>query len=137
MAIIASMTVDRWSEGRRTEVAVDVSAGGFEDESCVGSVGDAPLDEDEALRLARLLGSLADPVRLRLLSILLERGAACSCDLEAPLGRSQSTISHHTKVLAEAGVVVAERRGRWTWWSISPDCDDIVRRALGASGGLA
>lgn len=137
MVIIASMTVDRWSEGRRASVGIDWTADEFEDESCGGTVGDAPLHEVEAVRLARLLGSLADPVRLRLLSILLERGAACSCDLEAPLGRSQPTISHHTKVLAEAGVVVAERRGRWTWWSINPDSEDIVRRALGASGGLA
>ncbi len=131
------MTVDRWSEGRRAPIGVAVSADGFEDESCVGALGDAPLREVEAVRLARLLGSLADPVRLRLLSILLERGAACSCDLEVPLRRSQPTISHHTKVLAEAGVVVAERRGRWTWWSINPDSEDIVRRALGGSGGLA
>ena len=105
---------------------------GSPDETCVATVVEVPLDEAEAVRLARLLGALADPVRLRLLSILNERGAACSCDLEAPLGRSQPTISHHTKVLAEAGVVVAERRGRWTWWSINPESSGIVTRALGA-----
>lgn len=105
-----------------------------EAERCEASVEDAPLGEDEAVRLARLLGALADPVRLRLLSILDERGAACSCDLEAPLSRSQPTISHHTKVLAEAGVVVAQRRGRWTWWSIRPESAGLVRRTLGVTG---
>ena len=90
------------------------------------------MGEAEAARLARVLGALADPVRLRLLSILDERGAACSCDLEAPLGKSQPTISHHTKVLAEAGLIVAERRGRWTWWSIRPESVATVRVALGS-----
>ncbi len=99
---------------------------------CEPTVEAAPLGEAEAARLARVLGALADPVRLRLLSILDERGAACSCDLEAPLGKSQPTISHHTKVLAEAGLIVAERRGRWTWWSIRPESVATVRVALGS-----
>ncbi|HQU26030.1 MAG TPA: metalloregulator ArsR/SmtB family transcription factor [Acidimicrobiales bacterium] len=127
------MTVDG-SHGRR-RVGAPRHGGAVvapKGEGCEASVVDVPLDEAEALRLARLLGALADPVRLRLLSILDERGAACSCDLEVPLGRSQPTISHHTKVLAESGVVVAERRGRWTWWSISPESAGIVRSALGA-----
>lgn len=99
---------------------------------CEPTVEAAPLGEAEAARLARVLGALADPVRLRLLSILDERGAACSCDLEAPLGKSQSTISHHTKVLVEAGFIVAERRGRWTWWTLDPRHAAMVRGVLGA-----
>ncbi len=97
---------------------------------CAPSVVDAPLGETEATRRALLLAALADPVRLRLLSILASRGAACSCDLESPLGKSQPTISHHTKVLADAGLVVAERRGRWTWWRLSGEHSDLVRLAL-------
>ncbi|MGC8463155.1 MAG: ArsR/SmtB family transcription factor [Acidimicrobiales bacterium] len=99
---------------------------------CRASVLVAPLGHDEAVDLARVLGALADPVRLRLLSIVAARGEVCSCDLEGPLGKSQPTISHHTKVLADAGLVIGEHRGRWTWWRIVPDRLAAVRRALGA-----
>jgi len=98
---------------------------------CSASVLEAPLGEAEAADLARVLGALADPVRLRLLSLVAARGEVCSCDLEGPLRKSQPTISHHTKVLAEAGLVVGEHRGRWTWWRIVPERLAIVRRALG------
>lgn len=98
---------------------------------CCGSVFEAPLGADEASDLARLIGALADPVRLRLLSLVAARGEVCSCDLEVPLGKSQPTISHHTRVLSEAGLVVGERRGRWTWWRVVPERLDAVRRALG------
>ena len=88
---------------------------------CCPSLTDAPLDEAEADELARVLGALADPVRLRLVSLVASRGEVCSCELEEPLGKSQPTISHHTRILAEAGLLVGERRGRWVWWSIVPD----------------
>ncbi|HET9732188.1 MAG TPA: metalloregulator ArsR/SmtB family transcription factor [Acidimicrobiales bacterium] len=107
------------------------SAGGTGASLCCGSLLEAPLGEAEAADLARVLGALADPVRLRLLSIVASQGEVCSCDLELPLGKSQPTISHHTKVLAEAGLIVGERRGRWTWWSIQPEHLATVRRALG------
>ena len=102
-----------------------------EDDQCTPSAIDAPLNETDAVQLARLLGALADPVRLRLLSLVASRQEICSCDLEVPLGRSQPTVSHHTKVLAEAGLIVGERRGRWTWWRAEPDRLAEVRRALG------
>ena len=92
---------------------------------------DAPLDEEDALALARVLAALADPVRLRLVSIVAAHGEVCSCDLEIPLARSQPTISHHTRVLAEAGVLVGEKRGRWTWWQVVPERLTELRRALG------
>jgi ArsR family transcriptional regulator len=59
------------------------------------------------------------------------RPETCSCDLEGPLGRSQPTVSHHTKVLAEAGLLVGDKRGRWTWWRVNPERLDAIRRALG------
>ena len=90
-------------------------------EMCCPSVHDAPLGEPDAQELAKAFAALGDPVRLRLLSLIAAGGEACSCDLEAPLGRSQPTISHHTKALAEAGLIVGEKRGRWTWWRIAPD----------------
>ncbi|HLI16579.1 MAG TPA: metalloregulator ArsR/SmtB family transcription factor [Acidimicrobiales bacterium] len=99
---------------------------------CCGAITRAPLAEADAQRLARVLEALADPVRLRLLSIVAAHGEVCSCDLERPLGRAQPTISHHTKVLAEAGLLTGERRGRWTWWRIEPARLAEVRRALGA-----
>ena len=91
-----------------------------------------PLSVPEAEELAGTLGALADPVRLRLLSLVAARHEVCSCELEAPLGRSQPTISHHTKVLADAGLIVGERRGRWTWWHAVPERLAAVRDALGA-----
>lgn len=71
-------------------------------------------------------------MRLRLLSIIATSGEVCSCNLEDPVGRSQSTISHHTRALAEAGLIVGKKHGRWTWWRIVPEQLATVRRSLGA-----
>ena len=102
-----------------------------EGELCCTSVVEAPLSDEEAAELARVLGALADPVRLRLFSLVAARGEVCSCELEEPLGRSQPTISHHTRVLAEAGLLSGDKRGRWTWWTIAPNRLAALRRALG------
>ena len=98
---------------------------------CCPSLTSAPLDEGDATSLAGVLGALADPVRLRLLSIVASHQEVCSCDLEAPLGKSQPTISHHTRGLAEAGLLVSEKRGRWVWWRVDEARLAEVRRALG------
>jgi ArsR family transcriptional regulator len=90
-----------------------------------------PLEEEQAVELARVFAALADPVRLRLFSLVAARGEVCSCDLEGPLERSQPTVSHHTKVLADAGLIVGERRGRWTWWRIVPGQLATLRTVLG------
>lgn len=103
-----------------------------DDSLCCPSLTDAPLAEDEAAELARVLAALGDPVRLRLLSLVAARGEVCSCDLEGPLGRSQPTVSHHTRILADAGLIEGERRGKWTWWRVVPGRLAAVRRALGA-----
>ncbi len=99
---------------------------------CSPSLVEAPLGVQDACDMARVLAALADPVRLRLLSIVASRSEVCSCDLEGPLGRSQPTVSHHTKVLADAGLLIGERRGRWTWWRLAPDRLAELRRLLGA-----
>ena len=91
----------------------------------------APLGEAEASALAGVLGALADPVRLRLLSIVASQREVCSCDLEGPLGKSQPTVSHHTKVLAEAGLLVGQKRGRWVWWRVDEARLAHVRKGLG------
>jgi len=99
--------------------------------SCCATVMGAPLGAGEAAELASLLAALADPVRLRLVSFVAANGRVCSCDLEGPLGKSQPTISHHTKVLTEAGLLVGEKVGRWTWWSLVPERLAQIRVALG------
>jgi ArsR family transcriptional regulator len=110
-----------------TNHAADVKEPGL----CCASVVETPLTHPDATNLAHVLAALADPVRLQLFSIVAAQGEVCSCDLEAPLGRSQPTISHHTKLLAEAGLIVGEKRGRWVWWRIDPARLADVRRALG------
>lgn len=109
-----------------------LEAGDPDEALCCGSVVEAPLSEGDAEELAAVLSAMADPVRLRLLSIVASQGEVCSCDLEGPLGRSQPTVSHHTRILSDAGLITGDKRGRWTWWSVVPDRLAAVRRALGA-----
>ena len=97
---------------------------------CCPTVLGEPLGEAEAEDLAAMFAALADPVRLRLLSLVAEAGELCSCNLQEPLGKSQPTISHHTKVLAEAGLIHGEKRGRWVWWHVVPERLDAVRSAF-------
>jgi ArsR family transcriptional regulator, arsenate/arsenite/antimonite-responsive transcriptional repressor len=99
-------------------------------EDCCAAVVEAPLRESEAAELAHVFAALADPVRLRLLSLIAAAGEVCSCELLTPLGRSQPTVSHHTKILADAGLIAGEKRGRWVWWSIVPARVADVRAAL-------
>ena len=110
---------------QRRHVATIEAAG------CCPSVLAAPLDEDSAERLARRFAALSDPVRLRLLSLIAAADEVCACDLLEPVNRSQPTVSHHTKLLAEAGLIVGEKRGRWTWWRAAPEAVAELRDALG------
>lgn len=98
--------------------------------ACCTSIQQAALSDADAEDLARAFSALADPVRLRLLSLVATNGAVCSCDLETPLNKSQPTVSHHTKVLAEAGLLRGEKRGRWTWWCVVPEELDRLRALL-------
>jgi ArsR family transcriptional regulator, arsenate/arsenite/antimonite-responsive transcriptional repressor len=72
------------------------------------------------VELAQVLKALADPVRLRLVSIIASApsGEVCACELAAPLGRSQPTVSHHLSQLVSAGLLEREQRGRWAWFSV-------------------
>ena len=89
--------------------------------SCSAPMSEEALSTDDADDFAQLFAALGDPVRLRLFSIIAAEGEACSCNLEGPLERSQPTISHHTKILAEAGLITGTRRGRWVWWRAVPE----------------
>jgi ArsR family transcriptional regulator len=102
------------------------------DAACCPQVLAAPLDEAQAARLATALKVLADPARLRLLSLIGAHpdGEACVCDLVEPLGLSQPTVSHHLKVLADAGLVGREQRGRWVYYWVEPEPIELLRGAL-------
>ena len=98
---------------------------------CCPPVSSAPLDEADAIALARRFAALADPVRLRALSLIASADEVCSCNMVDPLGKAQPTISHHTKVLAEAGLIVGEKRGRWVYWRAVPEELEALRAVLG------
>lgn len=102
------------------------------DAECCPQVLAAPLTGDEAERLGAALRVLADPTRLRLLSLIgaHPNGEACVCDLTAPIGLSQPTVSHHLKVLTEAGLVGREQRGRWVFYWVLPEPIELLRGAL-------
>jgi ArsR family transcriptional regulator len=102
----------------------------IEPQVCCPSITQAPLDEQAAVGLAHVFAALADPVRLRLYSLIADAGEICSCDMLEPLGKAQPTVSHHTKILADAGLITGEKRGRWVWWRIVPEQLTSVREAL-------
>jgi ArsR family transcriptional regulator len=110
--------------GRRIDVIE------LDDGVCCAPLQVAPLAAAEAAELAKVFAALGDPVRLRLLSLVAAAGEVCSCDLEEPLGRSQPTISHHTRALADAGLIAGEKRGRWMMWRIVPERLVALRAAL-------
>ncbi|WP_432519253.1 ArsR/SmtB family transcription factor [Kineococcus sp. SYSU DK006] len=96
-----------------------------------------PLGAEDAAALARTLKAVADPARLRLLSLVAahEGGEACVCDLVEPLGLSQPTVSHHLKVLVEAGLLTRDKRGVWAYFTLVPEALDALAGAL--AGALA
>ena len=91
-----------------------------------------PLTDEQAVDLARLLKALADPTRLRLVSMVAahDGGEACVCDLTEPLGLTQPTVSHHLRVLVEAGVLSRDKRGVWAFYSIVPATFDAIGAVL-------
>jgi ArsR family transcriptional regulator len=92
-----------------------------------------PVEPADADQLAGWFGVLADPTRLRLLSLIAAAGEACAaCELVEPLGVSQPTVSHHLKVLRQAGLVESDKRGRWVYYRPVPERLAILSRALGA-----
>ncbi len=90
----------------------------------------APQEADD---LARVLKVLAEPARLRLLSLIQAQpgGEACVCHLVEPLGLSQGTVSHHLKALLSAGLVTREQRGSWAYYRVVPEALQSVRALLG------
>ncbi len=103
-----------------------------EGDDCCPAPLEPPLSEAQAAALTRGFAALSDPARLRLFSLIASQpGQVCACSLVEPVGRSQPTVSHHLKVLYEAGLVDKERRGSWIWyWAVPGRIDELVA-ALG------
>ena len=98
--------------------------------ACCAPLSEEPLTSDDADQLAAAFRVLADPARLRLLSLIQSQpeGEACVCHLQEPLGLSQPTVSHHLKVLVNAGLLEREKRGRWAYFRVVPNQLGALRR---------
>ncbi|TVZ07205.1 transcriptional regulator [Trebonia kvetii] len=103
--------------------------------SCCSLLTGGALDEEAAERVARLFRALGDRHRVRLLSLIAaaEGGEACICDLTEPVGLAQPTVSHHMKLLVDAGLVSRDQRGKWAYYRVVPETmtalGDILRRS--------
>ncbi|QYX80230.1 ArsR/SmtB family transcription factor [Streptomyces akebiae] len=120
-----------------TELGAAEEAGEAAAESCSPGLACLLIERDEAERLALMLKAIADPTRLQIFRII-ERapaGEACVCDLADCLGFRQPTVSHHLKIMTEAGLLNRERRGTWSWYSVNYDGLNKVRAILQPSVG--
>lgn len=101
--------------------------------ACCAPVSADVLGEAQAVVLAAAFAALADPIRLRLLSYVAARNGdeVCACDLTEVAGRSQPTVSHHMKILVDAGLLSREKRGLWVWYRLVPSRLDSLRAVLG------
>ena len=100
--------------------------------ACRAPLARRPLSVAEATDLSRVLKAIADPARLRLLSLVAAHAGseACVCDLTEPLGLSQPTVSHHLKVLVDAGLLTREKRGVWAYFTLVPGALDSLAAVL-------
>ncbi len=101
--------------------------------TCCAPLRETALNQAAARELATGFAALADPARLRLLSLIATApaGEACACDLVTPIGKSQPTVSHHLKVLTDAGLIHREKRGVWAWYRANTNRIEELRTALG------
>ena len=115
------MSVNVWQDGRMTTATLPPALPRGAPGCCGPSVTRAA-DPDAARELARTFKALADPTRVQLLAIVAaqEGHEACVCDLTGPVGLSQPTVSHHLKILVDAGLLTREQRGRWAYYSLVP-----------------
>ncbi|GAA0943104.1 metalloregulator ArsR/SmtB family transcription factor [Actinocorallia libanotica] len=104
---------------------------------CCPGLLTTPLAAEEAAELARVFKALGDPVRLQLLSMIASRagGEVCVCDLTPAFELSQPTISHHLKLLREAGLIDGQRRGTWVYYRLVPETTDRLASILTRPGG--
>lgn len=102
------------------------------DVACCAPLTRKPISADAATALAHTLKAIADPARLRLLSMIAahDGGEACVCDLIEPLGLSQPTVSHHLKILVDAGLLTRDKRGVWAYFTLVPGALDSLAAVL-------
>ena len=100
--------------------------------TCCAPLLREPITADQAAGLARVLKALADPTRLRLVSMVAahDGGEACVCDLTEPLGLTQPTISHHLKILVDAGIFTRDKRGVWAYYALVPEALNALSAVL-------
>ncbi len=101
--------------------------------ACCSPITREPIAAAEAEQLAQVLKALADPTRLRLVSLVAahEGDEACVCELTEPVGLSQPTVSHHLRVLVDAGILEREQRGKWAYFRVVPGALDALASILG------
>ena len=97
---------------------------------CCVTLVNAAIPTEDALALSTVLAALLNPIRLRLFSVAATEGEVCSCSLEGPPKRSQPTISHHTRIFAEAGLLVGEKRGKWVWRKVVPERLELLQQLV-------
>ncbi|UUW88718.1 ArsR/SmtB family transcription factor [Pimelobacter simplex] len=100
--------------------------------ACCSPVTGGVVSDEAAETLARMFKALGDPKRVKLLSLIAasEDGEACICDMTEPVGLSQPTVSHHMKLLVEAGLATREQRGKWAYYRVAPDVLRSLSTAL-------
>lgn len=100
--------------------------------ACCSPLTGGALNEGSAQELARVFKALGDPTRVRLVSLIAaaDGAEACICDLTDPVGLSQPTVSHHMKILAEAGLIAREQRGKWAYYRLVDDTFEALRVAI-------
>lgn len=104
--------------------------------ACCSPLTGGVVDEEKAETLARVFKALGDPTRVKLVSLIAAsaEGEACICDLTEPVGLSQPTVSHHMKLLVEAGLVNREQRGKWAYFSVVPNVLRSLATAIAPAG---
>jgi ArsR family transcriptional regulator, arsenate/arsenite/antimonite-responsive transcriptional repressor len=115
-----------------TSPVLDIQASPALAQACCTPLLREPITARQAAELARLLKALAEPTRLRLVSMVAahEGGEACVCDLTEPLGLTQPTISHHLKILVDAGIFTRDKRGVWAYYALVPEAMDALSAIL-------
>ncbi len=105
--------------------------------SCCSPVTAGVVTDEAAEALARMFKALGDPTRVKLLSMIAAapEGEACICDMTEPVGLSQPTVSHHMKLLVEAGLATREQRGKWAYYRVAPDVLKALASALSPIAG--
>lgn len=114
--------------------SADLVASEFVWATCCSTTAEGALDASAAEALAVVLKALAEPTRLRLVSLIAAQpdGEACICDLTEPVGLSQPTVSHHMKVLVDAGLMIREQRGKWAYFRLAPGAMTSLAQVLSA-----